>query len=207
MAITTFETKVIDLDLVDSPDFNPNSMGAQEFETLCSLIEAEGFLQPILVKETSKKRYIVVDGDHRSRAAKRLGMTAIPAVVLPKNYSASKSKLLQLAMNQLRGTLELSDVAKSLQDIISAGDIDATLSGFNQEQINQLLESIAEPDFSDMLSPSEEKPKSGRPEKIDTYVLEIPFETSSQLKAAKKKLKAADDSGDLTLGLLNILNK
>lgn len=203
--IKTFPIKTISVDKIDPPPGNPNAMTGQDFETLCSLMKAEGFLQPVLVRDIGKGRVQVVDGDHRTTAAKKLGMDQIPCVVLPADYSDSKAKLLQIAMNKLRGGLELTDVARSLQDVIAAGDIDATLSGFSTDAINDMIAALKPMDDSlqDILG-SGDKPNKGSRPQVDTYMLEIPFETAAQLKQAKKALKQAGN-GDLSAGLLSLL--
>jgi ParB/RepB/Spo0J family partition protein len=208
MSVNVPPVKTIPLDKINGPDKNPNDMAAEDFDTLCELIKTEGFLQPLLVKEhfTKKGQYQVIDGDHRFKALNKLNVAEVPCVVLPRDFSDSKAALLQISLNKLRGQLDHSAVARSLQDIIDAGDIDPTLSGFNQSHIDDLLTALngsADP-IDELLGTGEESGRQGRPPKIEQFVLEIAFETGSQLKAAKKALKARGN-GDLTQGLLSCL--
>jgi len=58
-------------------EYNPNRQSDHDFELLCRSITEDGFTQPILAQSSTK---IIIDGEHRWRAAKAIGMTTIPVV-------------------------------------------------------------------------------------------------------------------------------
>lgn len=205
--IKTYQVKTVGTKKISPPSENPNSMSPETFDTLVNLIQAEGFLQPLLVKETTKGNYEVVDGDHRLAAANKLGMTELPCVILPADYPVSKQKLLQLALNKLRGEMDLAGVAKSLELIVASADIEATLSGFSASEIEDLLKANAPSEsLEDLLGAAGTKSAGGRPPAPEVYVLELAFESGQALKEAKKALKKAG-GGDMVAGLLELLTK
>lgn len=203
------ETRVIPVELLDAPPDNPNQMAPEVFETLVRLIQEEGFCQPILVRPSKKKgRFEVVDGDHRFTAIRQLNVEQVPCVILPQGYPDAKARVLQLALNKIKGDLQLADVAKSLQMIVEAGGIDATLSGYDQGEVDDLLKDLEPQDsLEDLLSNGAPKGGGGRPEEAKLYSLDLEFSTGEELKRAKKALKTAAAGGTLAQGLMNLIDR
>lgn len=69
-------------DRVTANDYNPNTVAAPELELLRHSIEMDGFTQPIVVWESQPGWYEVVDGFHRHKVGKLLGMSHLPVVVI-----------------------------------------------------------------------------------------------------------------------------
>jgi ParB-like chromosome segregation protein Spo0J len=68
-------------DLVYANDYNPNAVAPPEMKLLEISIASDGFTQPIVVWKTDEG-YEVVDGFHRHKVGKKLGMTHLPVVVI-----------------------------------------------------------------------------------------------------------------------------
>ncbi len=199
----------LDLSRIADPPQNPNSMSERDFAALEHNIEEEGFLQPILVQELSPDpdtMFEIVDGVHRTGAARNKGYTHLPAMVLPHDYPAEKVKLLQIGMNRLRGNLDHTEVARTLADLGEGWDL--SLSGFDPSQIKGMMEAIEPPDMDDLLSTGMEP----EPKKIDKpdpiFSLDIELESAEQLRAVKKALRDRGGKGnkDLAVGLLKALD-
>ena len=57
--------------------YNPNEMTKRQQTTLAKEIKTKGFLQPILVN----KQHIIIDGEHRWRAAQEAKLEEIPCII------------------------------------------------------------------------------------------------------------------------------
>lgn len=119
---------------------NPNVVSAVQYTALVHSIRHNGFLQPLLVRAHVGGGYEVVDGHHRLRAAKEVGLAGVPAVVV--EASDSEAAIAMLSLNRLRGELDLSSVATILSALAEDGFPDLTLSGFNGGEISALLDSM-----------------------------------------------------------------
>ncbi len=63
------------------PDPRSGGYQAAAIEVLADDIRAHGMLRPVLVRET-ENGYVIVHGERRWRAARLLGLEAIPALVV-----------------------------------------------------------------------------------------------------------------------------
>jgi len=163
------------------PTANPNVMEPHAFESLCKAIKTDGFLQPILVVE-EKGDLLIVDGVHRSKAAVAVGLSQIPAVVAPDR---NRAEVLRLALNRLRGELDLSEVGRQLSMLIDEGYTpeELTLTGFASWEIDALLDT---PTMDDELEGANAAPP--QPPKPKTYSLTIKFENESDRAYVKDAL-------------------
>ncbi len=197
-----------------SREVNPNKMSDERFAGLRALMESEGCLQPLLVYPTkvgkSPERWMwkIVDGHHRYWNAIALQFADIDCVVLD---SEEKAAALSLAMNRLRGELDLTLSAEIMKDIfIESGWSAEQMSlntGFTKEEVESLLESAKtiDADLGDMgsVAPPEDDAPPDKP-----FILEIAFTSKEDMRLVKRKLrKAAGKGGDLATGLLNVLGE
>lgn len=192
--------------LVEAAD-NPNSMDAQQLEMLGHAIKKVGFLQPALVRQLPAGRYEIIDGHHRIKAARELGYTDIPCVVLD-NSDDAKAVALRIGMNRLRGELNLAAVARELDKLVEAGwgTDDLGLTGFNPDEVEDLLESLNLQAEDDVLGQKIDGPEADDAPP-DPFVLEITFADRDTFKRAKAGLKRAAGSGDLSKGLMRLLGE
>jgi len=209
---------------------NPNKMEPEQYAMLVEAIRQVGFLQPILVRplgvslpngqELSAKnaqllgglhavQYRVVDGHHRLRAAKELGLAQVPCVIVEKDDEEAVA--LALGMNRLRGELDLAQTAQSLEVLVQKGWTlgDLTITGFSADEIADLLRSLRTDEVDVMAQAIEASDAEDEPdEKAKIFSIEIQFTDRAEFKRAKKGLKkAAGKSGDLAKGLLRLLGE
>lgn len=106
-------------DLLPNP-FQPRSIFDDEaIETLADSIRQHGIIQPLAVREVikdNKKRFEIIAGERRFRAAKRAGLTEVPAVV--HNISDHDSAAFALIENLQREDLNAIEKAKGIQRLI-----------------------------------------------------------------------------------------
>ncbi len=83
---------------IDSLDPNPHQPRAdfdeEKIQDMANSIRARGVLQPVLVRSSDSRRYQLIAGERRLRAARIAGLDAIPALVV----SLSDQELLEVAL-------------------------------------------------------------------------------------------------------------
>ncbi|OFY68290.1 MAG: chromosome partitioning protein ParB [Bacteroidetes bacterium RBG_13_43_22] len=107
----------ISVDAIDSNPFQPRtSFDEQSLEELATSIKKLGIVQPLTVRETGSGRYQLIAGERRLRAAKRAGLTRVPAYI----RTADDQAMLELALveNIQREDLDAIEVAISFQRLI-----------------------------------------------------------------------------------------
>ncbi|NGZ76607.1 nucleoid occlusion protein [Saccharibacillus alkalitolerans] len=85
------EVKQIPVDEVVGSPYQPRTIFDEEkIEELCQTIRTHGVIQPIVVRVRGGK-YEIIAGERRWRAVRKLGMTAVPAIVREFNDSQAAS--------------------------------------------------------------------------------------------------------------------
>lgn len=187
---------------------NANVMAEGQFRSLVRAIRELGFLQPVLVRPLGDGAFEIVDGHHRVRAAREVGMLEVPAVVA----DADEPLVTAISMNAHRGELDLTAVGRAFAELSARGwEVpELAVTGFSEAEVSDLLrgvsQSVDEVLPRDIEVPPEEfEPEddapAGRP-----WVLEIAFADREDLKAARRGLRRAAGKGkDLARGLLALL--
>lgn len=138
--------KIVDVvELVPNPR-NPNKHGDEQTKVLSRIIKHQGWRAPIVV---SKLSGYIVAGHGRLQAAKLLGVSEVPVNYQHFDTSADEDAHL-LADNRIAelAELDLEEVAAIMADI--KDDIDLSLTGFDDDEFNALLEgdyASVDPDY------------------------------------------------------------
>lgn len=175
-------------DLRARPGENPNVVDDAQFAALVHSIRGNGFLQPIAVRPIEQRggpAYEVIDGHHRWRAAKEVGLLSVPALVV--EASSSEAAVYMLSLNRLRGELNLASVAGILKELSDGGFPDMTLSGFNGGEIQSLLDTVVV-DGDGIDGIGEDAGASVEPEQIDNpkrYAVRLVFDRPEDRDAVK----------------------
>ncbi|MDD5088242.1 MAG: ParB/RepB/Spo0J family partition protein [bacterium] len=128
---TGLSVSQIALDRIDPNPFQPRQVFDEDsIEELKRSIQAQGLLQPVLVRQTGE-RYQLIVGERRWRAARAAGLQQIPALV---RESASDEEMLELALleNVQRKDLNLIELAQAIQAL-------QTKCSLTQDQVAQKL--------------------------------------------------------------------
>ncbi|WP_425380227.1 ParB/RepB/Spo0J family partition protein [Spiroplasma endosymbiont of Stenodema calcarata] len=88
----------------------------EELAELAQSIKEYGLIQPIIVKKTTNGYYLVA-GERRSRAAKLVGLTKIPAIVV--NFNDQQMKEVALVENIQRVDLNTIEEANAYKELIA----------------------------------------------------------------------------------------
>lgn len=140
-------------------NYNPNRQDPKDFELLLRSIEDDGFTQPVIVT----KENLIVDGEHRWRAAKVLGMKKIPVVQV--DMEAEQARISTIRHNRARGVHDVElevEILKELQ-LLGAGDFMKDALMISQNELDKLIddvpapEALASEEFTEAWEPSRDK--------------------------------------------------
>ncbi len=148
----------VSIDSIKPNNYNPNRQSEHDFELLVKSMEEDGFTQPIIVQKTTK---MIVDGEHRWRAATVLGYKEIPVVYV--DMTPEQMRIATLRHNRARGSEDMELSVQVLRDLQELGALDWAQDSLmlTDEEVNRLLEDIPVPealsndDYSQSWEPSE----------------------------------------------------
>ena len=147
------KVKELDIDLLKPAVYNPRKIKPEQLEDLVRSIKQFGFVDPVVVR---LKDNMIIGGHQRYEVAKILKYKTVPVVQL--DISDNDAKVLNVALNKISGDWDKPKLAELIKELNLTVDIDATLSGFNNEEIDKLLadlsltEGIDGGDQTDLLS-------------------------------------------------------
>lgn len=111
------ETTEIKLSMIEpNPNQPRNYFDPDALETLAESIAEHGLIQPITITPRNNGRYMIVAGERRWRAAKKAGLTSIPALI--KELSDEEIAKLALIENLQREDLNPIEEALGYKSLI-----------------------------------------------------------------------------------------
>jgi ParB family chromosome partitioning protein len=103
----------IDINAISPSPYQPRrQFGEEALQDLSNSIARQGLLQPIVVRKKPTGGFELIAGERRWRAAKRAGMTTIPAVI--KTVSDEQASAFALIENMQREDLNAMEEAQGL---------------------------------------------------------------------------------------------
>lgn len=107
----------LSLDQIHAGKYQPRrDMNVAALEELASSIKEQGILQPIVVRPLSNKRYEIIAGERRWRAAQIAELDKIPVIV--RNFSDQQTMAVALIENMQREDLNPMEEAIAIQRLI-----------------------------------------------------------------------------------------
>src|SRR5262245_4862528 len=140
--LSTLTVEYVPADSIKPNDYNPNRQNEHEFRLLMKSIQEDGFTQPIIVGQDD----VIVDGEHRWRAGKTLGMDTLPIVRVP--MQGAQARIATLRHNRARGSEDLELSVEVLRDLERLGALDwaADSLDLSDKELERLLEDIPAPE-------------------------------------------------------------
>lgn len=135
-------------------DWNPNRQSDHDFDLLLASMRTDGFTVPIIAL---KDKNIIVDGEHRWRASRRLNEEA-RAAGLPEPYlevpvvfvdmPESQAKVATLRHNRARGSEDIELAAQLLRDLEADGALDWAKNELLMDdvEVQRMLSDVAAPE-------------------------------------------------------------
>ncbi|MBI4227722.1 MAG: ParB N-terminal domain-containing protein [Candidatus Omnitrophica bacterium] len=141
------KVELIPVDRIRPNAFNPNAMPPAVYQQLVDNIKGRGFRSAVYILPADAEGvHVIVDGEHRWKAAKEAGLAEIPCVVLPATEDEAKMDC--VTMNQLRGDLVPVRLALLIADLAQRHPLEALEQelGFEQNELKDQLELLKLPD-------------------------------------------------------------
>lgn len=114
---------------------NARTHSEQQIDQICESIQKFGFYNPVLIDESG----IIIAGHGRIMAAKKLGLTTVPTMVI-FDLTEMERRTLTLADNKisLNSSWDMEKVREELS-LLAESDLDLDLTGFHDFEIESLL--------------------------------------------------------------------
>lgn len=110
--------EIVDINLLNPNDYNPNIMPKKEMLLLSECITNYGFLFPIIVNKEGDK-YIIIDGYHRYETLKRLKSDKVSIINL--DITIEQRMQLTVLMNRIKGMHQVESMSKLVVKLHSTG--------------------------------------------------------------------------------------
>lgn len=111
--------------------------GDEEYQKIKRSIEEFGFVSPLVVN----KDMTVIGGHQRLKVLIEMGYKEVECIVV--DLEKTKEKALNIALNQIRGEWDTEKLEAIIQELLQE-DFDVSITGFNSEEIDNLLNDYAE---------------------------------------------------------------
>lgn len=129
-------------DLVPA-DYNPRKdlkPGDKEYEKLKKSIKEFGYVDPVIFNERTGR---IVGGHQRLKVLGDLGYETIHTVMI--DIDEKREKALNIALNKISGKWDEGRL-KDLLIEIDTGDFDIELTGFDDKEVEKLMNKFADPE-------------------------------------------------------------
>jgi DNA modification methylase len=135
---TALKIEYVSVNVILEDPLNPRKISSREFDALVAAIKRFGFAQPVLVR---KSNGVIIAGNQRVRAARKLGIRKVPVIYI--EITDSDSQLLNIALNKISGEFDADLLSRLFADLeLEYPHIDLSFSGFDQGEIDDLLNSL-----------------------------------------------------------------
>jgi len=116
------ELRNIDVDLIERGPWQPREHFDEEaLQELADSIANQGVVQPIVVRQKTDHRFEIVAGERRWRAAQKVGLSKVPAVI--KSFDDQTAAAVSLIENIQRENLNPLEESTALKRLIDEFDL------------------------------------------------------------------------------------
>ena len=149
------EIRRVPADMINPAAYNPRKdlqPGDPEYEKLARSIEVYGYVEPVVWNERTGN---AVGGHQRLKILLANGAQEIDVSVV--NLSLEEEKALNIALNKISGEWDEERLALLLQELTEDATIDEALTGFDPDEIDDIIAAITEEEpetFRDKLNNS-----------------------------------------------------
>jgi hypothetical protein len=151
--------------------WNPQSMDAITFARLKTEIAEHGIVDAITVVDMEDGTFRIIGGEHRWRASKEVGISMLPATILPlSEWDDDRQKFEVVKLNILHGDLDPRKFLPMYQDVVARYGADATRNLFaytDERKWKELVDKMSD-GVKKTLSPEAAKQFDERAKKAQT---------------------------------------
>lgn len=137
-------TKTIPLSKIKPAPYNPRidlKPGDEEYEKIKRSIQEFGLVEPLVWNEHNG---VLIGGHQRLKVLKEMGHKEVLVSVVDIK-DPKREKALNIALNRIQGEFDEDKLAQVI-DTLSDEKFDATLTGFGEDEIDELLKGILPPE-------------------------------------------------------------
>lgn len=151
--------KIIDVDIYDIKPYENNPRNNEKaINYVAESIENFGFKVPLVIDNNN----VIISGHTRYKAALQLNMTTVPCIVA-SDLTDEQAKAFRIADNKVSEYSKWdNDLLKQEIDLLSELDFDIESIGFQDWELDQLLNPLTSDDIDDFFvskEPKEKEPK------------------------------------------------
>jgi len=142
-ALQRLKVQYVAVDSIKPNSYNPNRQDDNDFQLLLRSMREDGFTQPIVVQEGTNE---IVDGEHRWRAAREIGLPTIPVVFV--DMTPEQMRIATLRHNRARGSEDIDLSTQLLRDLRELGALDWAKDSLmmSDEELQKLIDDVPAPD-------------------------------------------------------------
>ena len=133
------ETKTVKLSRLNIADYNPRQdlqPGDSRYENIKKIVDKFGLVVPIIVNRNGMR---IISGHQRYKILKAQGVTETEVIIV--ELDEEKEKLLNLALNKIRGQWDMTKLSELLNEF---DEEQLSFTGFSAEEIEALTEEYDE---------------------------------------------------------------
>ena len=137
------EIRKIPIEKINPAAYNPRKdlqPGDPEYEKLKRSMQEFGYVEPIV---WNKRTGNIVGGHQRYKVLLDIGISEVDCVVV--DMDETKEKALNLALNKIQGDWDYEKLKDLLQEL-DTGEFDLELTGFDMDEIEELIAQIHVPE-------------------------------------------------------------
>jgi len=188
--VRVLKVSYVPIDSIHPNPYNPNRQSEHEFGLLLKSMTDDGFTQPVLVQEQTKE---IIDGEHRWRAARKLGFKEIPVVFT--TMTPEQMRVATLRHNRARGEEDVELTAAMLRDLEYMGSLEWAQKALDLDdiEIQRLIQDIPAPEALKGQEFSKPWAFSGTEtgEKFSGTLSSMTIEAADNLRVVEKKIQKA----------------
>jgi ParB-like chromosome segregation protein Spo0J len=188
------KVEYVEIDSVKPNAYNPNRQSQRDFELLLRSMREDGFTQPIVVQRATNE---IVDGEHRWRGAREIGMLKVPCVFV--DMTPEQMRISTLRHNRARGSEDVDLSSQLLRDLRELGALDWAQESLmlDDNELQRLVddipapEALADEDYSTAWVPTRNVEQTGALVKDEAVSASMTPAAAIQRKEFSAKLEAA----------------
>ena len=149
---------------------NPRNNDGEAVDRVAASIAEYGFKSPIIIDKDN----IIIAGHTRYKAAKKLNLDTVP-VIKANDLTPAQIKAYRIADNRVSEYATWNNELLSIElEKLQEFDFDLELTGFEEWEIDNLLNPVSDDDLQDFFVEKESKPKE--PKKVKCPLCNGEFE-------------------------------
>jgi ParB-like chromosome segregation protein Spo0J len=134
---SVLKVEQVPIDQLRPDPANPRRIPEAQLDALTRSLQQFGFLQAVLARREDNT---VIGGHQRLLAARRLGYKTVPVTYV--DLTLEQARVLNLALNKVSGEWDNELLTRLLADLTAVPELDLSLSGFAEDELERLLKSL-----------------------------------------------------------------